>query len=405
MSNQSAISVKNVSKGFKLPHEKHSSLKSAFINMFKKNNFEQQKVLKDISFEIKEGEFFGIIGRNGSGKSTLLKLLAEIYTPTNGSVSVRGKLTPFIELGVGFNQELSGRENVYLNGALLGFNRKEVAEMYDDIVEFAGLKRFMDQKLKNYSSGMQVRLAFSIAIRAKSDILLLDEVLAVGDYEFQQKCFEYFKHLKSIKKTVVFVSHDMNNVKQFCTSGLHLENGNIVEFGDIQKVINSYNKENIRRALENEKSGKDTNSQKVTGNGLADITRVHTSNKGKIKKAFAPEEQINVTFSVKANEDIKSPVAGMIFTDAGNQVVFATNTLDQKKTLPDVKKGQKFTVEYAIPNIYADGNYTISGAVASSDRSTIYCRIESAATFKSVGWDKTAKAMFYPEHKIKTKTD
>jgi len=192
-----AIRVEKVSKIFRLPHEKNSSIKSTVVNFYKrKKGYELQKALENVNFEIKKGEFFGIVGRNGSGKSTLLKLLAGIYTPTKGQVHVRGTLTPFIELGVGFNPELTGRENVYLNGALLGFSRKEMQAMYQDIVDFAEIERFMDQKLKNYSSGMQVRLAFSIAIRAQSDILLIDEVLAVGDAAFQQKCFDYFEELK-----------------------------------------------------------------------------------------------------------------------------------------------------------------------------------------------------------------
>src|SRR6185312_8467854 len=187
---------------------------------------ETQHALKDISFEVKKGEFFGIVGRNGSGKSTMLKILAGIYQPTKGGVQKSGKLVPFIELGVGFNPELSGRENVFLNGALLGFSRKEIAAMYDEIVAFAELEKFMDQKLKNYSSGMQVRLAFSIAIRAKSDILLIDEVLAVGDASFQQKCFDYFYKLKQDKRTVVFVSHDMGAVERFCDRAVLIDNGN-----------------------------------------------------------------------------------------------------------------------------------------------------------------------------------
>ena len=186
MSDEIAIKVENISKTFKLPHEKTNSIKGAFVNFYRRNRtYEKQEVLKDISFEVKEGEFFGIVGRNGSGKSTLLKMLAGIYSPSKGSITINGKLTPFIELGVGFSPELTGRENVYLNGSLLGFNRQEMDEMYDEIVEFAELEKFMDQKLKNYSSGMQVRLAFSIAIRVKSDILVLDEVLAVGDEAFQ----------------------------------------------------------------------------------------------------------------------------------------------------------------------------------------------------------------------------
>ena len=192
--NQIAIKVEAVGKTFRLPHEKTSSIKSALISGWRKSrSYEKQHALEDISFEIKKGEFFGIVGRNGSGKSTLLKLLAGIYSPSKGSIQINGTLTPFIELGVGFNPELTGRENVFLNGALLGFNRKRMQTMYSDIVKFAELERFMDQKLKNYSSGMQVRLAFSIAIRAESDILLIDEVLAVGDSAFQQKCYNYFR--------------------------------------------------------------------------------------------------------------------------------------------------------------------------------------------------------------------
>lgn len=241
-----AIKVENVSKIFRLPHEKTTSVKGAVVNFWQRDRtYEKQKALDDVSFEVKKGEFFGIVGRNGSGKSTLLKLLAGIYSPSSGQVHVRGKLTPFIELGVGFNPELTGRENVYLNGALLGFNRKEMAAMYDDIVKFAELKKFMDQKLKNYSSGMQVRLAFSIAIRAQSDILLIDEVLAVGDAAFQQKCFNYFEELKSSNRTVVFVTHDMSAVRRFCDRAIYIKDGLKTHEGLPDSIANEYTKENI----------------------------------------------------------------------------------------------------------------------------------------------------------------
>lgn len=224
MKDNVAVKVENVSKTFRLPHEKNNSIKSAVINFSKrKKSYDVQKVLTDISFEIKKGEFFGIVGRNGSGKSTLLKMLAGIYMPDTGNIEVKGKLTPFIELGVGFNPELTGRENVYLNGALLGFSRKEMNLMYDDIVKFAEIEKFMDQRLKNYSSGMQVRLAFSIAIRAESDILLIDEVLAVGDTAFQRKCFEHFIKLKKDKRTVVLVTHDMSAVERFCDRAMVID--------------------------------------------------------------------------------------------------------------------------------------------------------------------------------------
>lgn len=236
-----AIKVDGVSKSFILPHEKSGSIKNALLSIFsKKRGYEVQHVLQDISFEIKKGEFFGIVGRNGSGKSTLLKMLAGIYTPDKGSITVNGKLTPFIELGVGFNPELSGRDNVFLNGALLGFGREEMEAMYDDIVSFAELERFMDQKLKNYSSGMQVRLAFSIAIRANTDILVLDEVLAVGDEAFQRKCYEYFESLKEAQKTVILVTHDMGSVIRFCTKAMLIEKGSIMHLGSSETAANKY---------------------------------------------------------------------------------------------------------------------------------------------------------------------
>lgn len=221
---ETIINVTNVTKTFRLPHEKTTSIKGALISGWRKSRtYEKQIALDGVTFQVNRGEFYGIVGRNGSGKSTLLKILAGIYSPSKGNVEIRGTLTPFIELGVGFNPELTGRENVFLNGALLGFNRKKMQAMYKDIVEFAELKRFMDQKLKNYSSGMQVRLAFSIAIRAESDILLIDEVLAVGDLAFQEKCFKYFEELKHNQKTVILVTHDMSNVIRFCDKVLVLD--------------------------------------------------------------------------------------------------------------------------------------------------------------------------------------
>ena len=184
---ENAIVVKNLSKRFVIPHEKISTLKGAFISFFKKKDYEVFDALKDVSFEVKKGEFFGIIGRNGSGKSTLLKILAGIYVPNKGSVKIHGRISPFLELGIGFNPELSGRDNIYLNGTVLGLTKKQIDEKFNDIVAFSELERFIDQKLKNYSSGMSVRLAFSVAIHANRDILLMDEVLAVGDSNFQSK--------------------------------------------------------------------------------------------------------------------------------------------------------------------------------------------------------------------------
>lgn len=234
------IQVSNVHKSFRLPTERASGLKQAILNWFKGvKGYTEHQVLKGISFDVHKGEFIGIVGRNGSGKSTLLKILAQIYYPETGNVTVNGTLVPFIELGVGFNPELTGRENVYLNGALLGFSRKEMDDMYQEIVQFAELEQFMDAKLKNYSSGMQVRLAFSIAIRARGDILILDEVLAVGDAEFQQKCNDYFASLKG-DQTVILVTHDMYNVRKFCDRAILIEDGQIQAEGSPEVVAKAY---------------------------------------------------------------------------------------------------------------------------------------------------------------------
>lgn len=245
--NPVVLSASHVSKCFKLPTEQATGLKQAFINWARGiKGYKKQEVLKDISFEVHQGEFFGIVGRNGGGKSTLLKLISQIYYPENGSITVSGKLVPFIELGVGFNPELTGRENVYLNGSLLGFTHEEVDAMYDDIVEFAELEEFMDQKLKNYSSGMQVRLAFSVAIKAQGDILVLDEVLAVGDEAFQRKCDDFFTEIKKDPtKTVILVTHDMNSVKKYCSRAMMIADGKVEAIGDPETVSQQYTLANL----------------------------------------------------------------------------------------------------------------------------------------------------------------
>lgn len=236
------IELKDIKKSFFLPHEKHDTFIEYFSHpsrLFKKAG-EQYEVLKDVDAKIYPGEFVGIMGRNGSGKSTLLKILAGIYVPTSGKVEVHGRMVPFLELGVGFNPELSGRENVYMNGIILGVKKKDLEKKYDEIVEFSELGKFMEAPLKNYSSGMQVRLAFSIAIMADADIYLLDEVLAVGDVAFQEKCFNVFRQYKKDGKTVVLVTHSPGSVKDFCDRALFLKNGILQDLGSIDNVIEAY---------------------------------------------------------------------------------------------------------------------------------------------------------------------
>ena len=240
--------VEHVSKRFRLPTEQANGLKQTVINWARGiKGYREQNVLDDITFSVNRGDFFGIVGRNGSGKSTLLKIISKIYVPNSGKVTVHGQLVPFIELGVGFNPELTGRENVYLNGALLGFDKDQIDAMYDDIVAFAELEEFMDQKLKNYSSGMQVRLAFSVAIKAQGDILVLDEVLAVGDEAFQRKCNAFFEQIKSdSSKTVILVTHDMGAIKRYCNKAILILDGKIVVSGNKTEVADRYTVENIK---------------------------------------------------------------------------------------------------------------------------------------------------------------
>ena len=229
----------SVSKAFRLPHEQRTTIKEYFLHPFHRMTYETQRALDDVSFAVERGEFFGIIGPNGSGKSTLLKILAGIYRADSGAVSIDGLLSPFIELGVGFNFELTARDNMRVNGTLLGLSRRELDARFDDIIEFAELERFVDQKLKNYSSGMLLRLAYSIAIQVDFDILLLDEVLAVGDQSFQEKCFDTLRDARA-GKTIVYVSHDLITVEELCDRALLVEQGSAREIGTPRDVVAAY---------------------------------------------------------------------------------------------------------------------------------------------------------------------
>jgi ABC-type polysaccharide/polyol phosphate transport system ATPase subunit len=239
-----AVEVAGISKTFRLPHEERTTFKEHFLHPFHRVTYEIQRALDDVSFSIEHGEFFGIIGPNGSGKSTLLKILAGIYRADSGTVRIDGLLSPFIELGVGFNMELNARDNVRINGTLLGLSRHELEERFEEIIGFAELERFVDQKLKNYSSGMLLRLAYSIAIQVDFDVLLLDEVLAVGDESFQQKCFQTFERFREENKTIVLVTHGLEILEEFADRALQLENGRIRSIGPPGDVISEY-RENV----------------------------------------------------------------------------------------------------------------------------------------------------------------
>lgn len=373
---ENVITVSKVTKDFVLPHEKTQSLKRAFTELMRprKRGKDIQRTLDDVSFDVRQGEFFGIVGRNGSGKSTMLKVLAGIYRPTLGTTEVKGKLVPFIELGVGFNPELTGRENVYLNGALLGFSKAEIDKQYDEIVSFAELEQFMDQKLKNYSSGMQVRLAFSMAIRAEADILLIDEVLAVGDAAFQQKCLNYFYKLKKDKKTVVFISHDMDAIEQFCDRAIMIDRSKMVFEGTAHDVANRYRK---MFSDENDAKAQD----EATGEGRWGDGRASFKS-FKLKKT---KEIIDISLDIAYDETIdpKDLVCG--FSIVGNaQRLVGTNTHIQGVNLAqyaEAGKPGRLKLTWTIPNLFSNGEYSVTLGLETPGQGQTHDWIEEALQF------------------------
>jgi ABC-type polysaccharide/polyol phosphate transport system ATPase subunit len=234
------VVVDRVHKQFQLPREQVSTLKERALHPLRKSAVDVLQALREVTFEVSTGEFFGIVGRNGSGKSTLLKCLAGIYAVDSGAIYINGRMSTFIELGVGFNPDLPARDNVMLNATMLGLSPREARRRFDGVIDFAELRDFVDLKLKNYSSGMMVRLAFSVMIQVDAEILLIDEVLAVGDASFQQKCFDEFERLRSSGATVLFVTHDMGAVQRFCDRALLIERGQMVELGAPEDVGNHY---------------------------------------------------------------------------------------------------------------------------------------------------------------------
>ncbi len=344
MSDEIAIKVHDLHKSFDLAENKSNSVKQLLVNAGKKSKKHRQKVLDGIDFEIKKGEFFGIVGRNGSGKSTLLKLLAGVYTPDSGAVVVNGNLTPFIELGVGFNHELSGRDNVYLSASLLGFTRKQVDEIYDEIVDFAELHDHMDKKLKNYSSGMQVRLAFSIAVKAKNDILIFDEVLAVGDEAFQRKCMGVFEEYRRNKQTVILVTHSMENVRKLCTRALMLSGGKIKLIGSVEKVSNAYllsNSDDLNTDVKHEESNQSSNTLTVSG----------------CETAYHINDEMIINISWSKNLEVKK--IGVAIIGSNNEYVFGSNT---GKTKIDGSN-----IEYAVNLNLGQGRYYLTIAINDGD--------------------------------------
>lgn len=410
---QNAISVKNVSKTFSIPHDKSSTLKGVFVNIFKKNTSETFNALENVSFEIKKGEFFGILGRNGSGKSTLLKILAGVYVADSGKLDINGLVSPFLELGIGFHPELSGRDNVYLNATVLGLTEKEIDAKFDSIVSFSELERFIDQKIKNYSSGMSVRLAFSVAIHANREILLMDEVLAVGDSNFQSKCLTEFARYKEMGKTVILVTHDIGTVQRYCDRAMLLRNGKIEMIGNPEEVGNEYIKQNMsdeeRRIIkeqEQERIIAEKDAENLKGkekedeekriederlkqeeerkNKVAEIIKVEFLDKnGKEKNVFETGEDISIRVCFKKYKDVPVLNFGIAIYDQENKYIFGINTMIDKINTKKYLESGYFQVNYK--NLPIKTNlYNIKSAIFGETDVKIYDFLNKSNGFKVI---------------------
>ena len=362
---------------FKLPTESSSSLRTTLVNYFRGiKGYREQHVLKNISFDIEKGDFFGIVGRNGSGKSTLLKILSQIYIPEKGSVTIDGKMVSFIELGVGFNPELTGN----LNGALLVFSTKEIDGMYQDVVDFSELSDFMDRKLKNYSSGMQVRLAFSIAIHADSDILLLDEVLAVGDEAFQRKCNEYFYQLKKDKKTVILVTHDMGAVKKYCNKAVMIDKGEVVSSGSPSEVANAYTLSNLTdqgspTIIESDpnqsRQAADTDSHKEVKKYMSGCSQTIPRFEiiSRSNQVLTSDNIMKCDFEYEVTEDIETGITISIIDEAAGMgySVIDDGAIINEEYLP-MKKGKgKYVISYELDlSTFNSHNFLILASIATT---------------------------------------
>jgi ABC-type polysaccharide/polyol phosphate transport system ATPase subunit len=363
-----AVSVESVSKAFRLPHRQYHTLKERALHPFHSRTYDVLQAVNDVSVEIAQGEFFGIVGRNGSGKSTLLKCLAGIYGVDEGELQVRGRLSPFIELGVGFNPDLTARDNVAINAIMLGLTRKQVRERFDDIIEFAELKDFLDLRLKNYSSGMTVRLAFSIAIQVDAEILLIDEVLAVGDATFQQKCFDEFHRLKAEGRTILFVTHNMLDVQRFCDRAMLLDEGRVVEIGEPTLVARRYNELNFGRTV-HQMAGEDPSPQERPGQRGAEIVDAWFEDPdGTRIAAIAHGEPCCVCVEVHFNEALDDPIFGMTLRNEIGHTVFATTTALEHGPTGRFPAGNDMIVRMRFENWLTPGRYNLTPSIARSGR-------------------------------------
>jgi ABC-type polysaccharide/polyol phosphate transport system ATPase subunit len=349
-----AVSVRGLSKGFRLPHQLYSTLKERALHPFAGRTHDVLQALDSVSFQVKEGEFFGIVGRNGSGKSTLLKCLAGIYASDRGEIEVSGRLSPFIELGVGFNPDLTARDNAVINAIMLGLTRREARRRFDDIIAFAELEEFIDLKLKNYSSGMAVRLGFSVAIQVDAEILLIDEVLAVGDAAFQRKCFEEFERMRGEGRTILFVTHDMSTVERFCDRAMLLEQGRALEIGPPDEIARLYTEVNFRTAV-----GEVSPSVGAFGTEAAVRAVWCENDEGEPIVSQTRGDRCVVVLEVEFARTLEHPVFAVVFTNDMRQTVFIATSIMHGQT-GRFEAGERATIRFSFANQLAPSRYTLT---------------------------------------------
>jgi ABC-type polysaccharide/polyol phosphate transport system ATPase subunit len=356
-----AIEVERLEKTFRIPKHQVQTLKERALHPFRRTEYDELNVLRGISFDIPAGEFFGIVGRNGSGKSTLLKCMAGIYRADAGAIRVAGRLSPFIELGVGFNPDLTARENVLINAVMMGLTPAEARDRFDDIIAFAELEQFLDMKLKNYSSGMQVRLAFAVMVQSGADVLLIDEVLAVGDAAFQQRCLDEFYRLRDEGRTIVLVTHDMTMVERFCNRAMLLTDGQIEMIGDPHDVGRRY----IERNFEAFHGGAVAAPAKQPP-ARAEITDVWVEDPaGNRVDTVAYGDRLSLHAAIEVHEPVRQPVAEFWVDDEKDARVLATSTLRWERELEPIEPGERLHVSVETRNSLQDGRYHIGCSLLS----------------------------------------
>ena len=351
-----SVTAETVSKTFRVPHVRYSTLKERALHPFAARTADEFEALRDVSFAVKRGEFFGIVGRNGSGKSTLLKCIAGIYALDSGTVDVSGRLSPFIELGVGFNPELSARDNVLINAIMLGLTRREARARFDEIIEFAELEEFIDLKLKNYSSGMSVRLGFSVAIQVEADVLLVDEVLAVGDAAFQQKCFDEFDRLKNENRTMLYVTHDMASVERFCDRGLVLERGRLVDEGEPERITKTYNEINFGQLDTGE-------AHPEKGSAVRFVRGWCESGSGEQIVSSRQGENIRACVEVEFVRGLEDPLLTIALRNEVRHTILVANARGGGR----FKAGDRAIARFAFENMLAPSRYTFTAWVGSGE--------------------------------------